>query len=134
MSLVLHIADSPPDVGVAVGMTTPTIAAPALRQTYLAIAGLAGVWVVAALLRTETTFHLAPIILPLIPLLIAPKGNRTKAVGVAVGVGAGAIAILSVTGNLSGPAFEPFSSAVAESVLTLIGSGILALGLARVTR
>jgi hypothetical protein len=115
-------------------MTTSTMGAPAQRQTYLAIAGLAGVWLLAALLRTDTTFHLGPIILPLIPLLIAPKGSRTKAIGVAVGVGAGVIALLSLTGNLSGPAFEPFSSAMAESVLTLIGSGILALGLARVTR
>lgn len=115
-------------------MTTSIIGAPAERQPYFAIAGLTVVWVVAALLRTETTFHLGPIILPLIPLLIAPKGSRTRAIGVAAGVGAGVIALLSVTGNLSGPAFEPFSSAVAESVLTLIGSGILALGLARVTR
>jgi hypothetical protein len=115
-------------------MATRTFGATAERQTYLAIAGLAGVWLVAALFRTETTFHLGPVILPLIPLLIAPKGSRTKAVGVALGVGAGVITFLSLTGNLSGPAFEPFSSAVAESVLTLIGSGVLALGLARLTR
>ena len=52
----------------------------------------------------------------------------------AVALGAAVIAFLSLTGNLSGPAFEPFPSALAESVLTLIGSGVLALGLARVTR
>ena len=115
-------------------MTTRTIGTPTERQTYLAIVGLAGVWVVAALLRTETTFHLGPIILPLIALLIAPRGSRTKPVGVAVGLGAGIIALLSLTGNLSGPSFEPFSSAVAESVVALIGSGILALGLTRVAR
>ena len=134
MSLVLHIMDWSIGAGVATDMSQPTIVAPGEQQTYLVIAGLAGVWVVAALLRPETTFHLGSIILPLIPLVVATKDERTKAIGVAVGVGAVVIAFLSLTGNLSGPAFEPFPSALAESVLTLIGSGILALGLARFTR
>jgi hypothetical protein len=134
VSYVRHMSDACPGRGVATGMTSQAIGAPARRQTYLTIAGIAGVWILAALLRSETTFHLGPVILPLIPLLIAPKENRMKAVGVAVGLGAAVIAILSVTGNLSGPAVEPFPSALAESVLTLVGTGILALGFARVTR
>jgi hypothetical protein len=115
-------------------MTSQAIGPPAERHTYLTIAGLAGVWILAAVLRSETTFHLGPVILPIIPLLNTPKENRMKAVSVAVGVGAAVIAILSVTGNLSGPAFEPFPSALAESVFMLVGTGILALGFARMTR
>ena len=115
-------------------MTTQAIGVNAQRQTYLTIAGVAGVWIVAALLRSETTFHLGPVIVPLIPLLVAPKESRMKSVGIAVGVGAVVIAFLYFTGNLSGPAFEPFPSALAESVLTLVGTGILAFGFARVTR
>jgi len=121
-------------IGVGTGMTTRTIGASTERQTYLVIAGIAAVWIVAALLRPEPTFHLGPIILPLIPLFVAPKSARMKAVGVAIGIGAGVVVILSLTGNLSGPAFEPFPSALAESVLTLVGAGLLALGFARVTR
>ena len=116
------------------GMTTRSIGAPAQRQTYLAIVGVAAIWILAAVLRSETTFHLGPVVLPLIPLLVAPPEGRMKAVGIAVGAGAAVIVILSVTGNLSGPAFEPFPSAVAESVFTLIGTGIFALGFAGVTR
>ena len=115
-------------------MTTRTIGAPAERQTYLVTVAIAAVWILAALLRTETTFHLGPAILPIIPLLVAPKDSRVKAVSVALGIGTGVIALLSFTGNLSGPSFEPFPSAVAESVFTLVGSGILALGFARFTR
>jgi hypothetical protein len=115
-------------------MTTQSIVAPPERQTYLTIAGLAAVWILAALLRSDTTFHLGPVILPIIPLLIAPKESRVKAVGVAIGAGAVVISVLFLTGNLSGPAFEPFPSALAESVLALVGTGILALGFARMTR
>jgi hypothetical protein len=115
-------------------MTTPSIVAPAERQTYLVILGIAAIWVVSAVLRPETTFHLGPVILPLIPLFTSPKEHRVKAVGVALGVGAGAIALLFFTENLTGPSFEPFPSALAESVLALVGSGILALGIARATR
>jgi hypothetical protein len=115
-------------------MTTTTIGAPAERQTYLITLGLSAVWIAAALLRPETTFHLGPIILPIVPMLIAPKEQRLKAVAVAIGIGAGVITLLSITGNLSGPAFEPFPSALAESVLALAGAGILSIGFARPTR
>lgn len=115
-------------------MYARAIGAPAERHTYLVTVAIAAVWIVAALARTEVTFHLGPVILPMIPLLVATKGSRAKAVGVAVGIGAGVITVLSLTGNLSGPSFDPFSSAFAESVFTLVGAGSLAFGLARFTR
>ena len=114
-------------------MTTTTIDAHTERQTYLLTAGIALVWIVAAVVRSETTFHLGPIILPFVPLIAAPRPVRGKAVGVALAMGAGVIALLSLTGNLSGPSFEPFPSAVAESVVALAASGMLALGFARFT-
>jgi len=115
-------------------MTTKTIDTHTERQTYLLTAGIAVVWIVAALLRSETTFHLGPIILPLVPLIVAPRAERVKAIVVALAMGAGVIALLSPTGNLSGPSFEPFPSALAESMVTLAASGIFALGFARFTR
>lgn len=115
-------------------MTTQTIDAGNQRQAYLVIGGLAAVWVIAAMLRPDTTFHLGPIILPLIPLIVAPKAARMTGVVVAIAVGAGVTAVLSITGNLSGPSLEPSPSALAESMLTLVGSGVLALGFARLTR
>ena len=115
-------------------MTTTAIDTHSERQTYLLTAGIAVVWIVAALVRSETTFHLGPIILPFVPLIVAPRAARLKAVGVALAMGAGVIALLWLTGNLSGPSFEPFASALAESVVTLAASGILALGFARFAR
>ena len=115
-------------------MTTTTIDTHTERQTYVLTAGIAMVWIAAALVRPETTFHLGPIILPFVPFIVAPKAARVRAVGLALAMGAGVIALLSLTGNLSGPSFEPFPSAFAESVVALAASGGLALGLARFTR
>jgi hypothetical protein len=94
-------------------MATPTIDTHATRQTHRFTAGIAIVWIVA---------------------ILAPSGTRLKSVGVAIGIGAGVIALLSLTGNLSGPAFDPFDSVLAESVVALAASGIIALGFARFAR
>lgn len=115
-------------------MATPTIDTHATRQTHLFTAGIAVVWIVAAVVRPDTTFHLGPIIVPFVPLVLAPSGTRLKSVGVAIGIGGGVIALLSLTGNLSGPAFDPFDSALAESVVALAASGSIALGFARFAR
>lgn len=106
-----------------------------MRTTYGTIVLLAAVWVVAAYLRPDATFHLGPLILPLVPLVTVPKHANTVP-GILFGwaVGALVIASLWLTSLLDGPALGPFSSATSESVAVLIGASIVGLISARLTR
>jgi hypothetical protein len=96
---------------------------------------LAAVWVVAAVVRPEATFHLGPLLLPLVPLVTTPRDeDRTRQVLFGTALGAFVIGILTLTSHLNGPAFAPFASATAESVAVLFGAGVVGLVLARSTR
>jgi hypothetical protein len=89
----------------------------------------------AALLRPGATFHLGPLLLPLVPLVTVPEGlSPTRPILVGVGVGAIVIVLLAGTAHLDGPAYDPFPSAMAESVAFLFGAGAGGLVLARWTR
>lgn len=91
--------------------------------------GIAVLWVFVALLRPGTTLHLGPVLVPLIPLVIAPRESHASRSAVLAAVIAVAVtAGLATTGNLDGPALTPFPNALVES-----GVGIAvgaALGLA----
>ncbi|NHZ70502.1 MAG: hypothetical protein GWP18_02545 [Proteobacteria bacterium] len=103
-----------------------------LRSAVIWTAGIAAVWIVAALLRPETTLHLGPLFLPLVPAILL-RGDPDALRGVVSGVGLGAVTItvLSLSGNLDGPPLEPFPSALAESIIVLAGAAIIALVVAR---
>jgi hypothetical protein len=106
-----------------------------LRSAIAWTAGVAAIWILAAVLRPETTLHLGPVFLPLIPAFLL-KGDERALVGVVAGIalGAATITLLSLTGNLDGPPIEPFTSTLTESYVVLAVSGILGLIFSKVTQ
>ena len=108
--------------------------APSHRFTLFVIGLMAFVWVIAALVRPGTTLHLGPLILPMIPLATVPNEETPLAlIGVGAGVGALVILVLGLAGLLNGPALEPFSSALAESVVVLVGASVFSAGFTLIT-
>ena len=104
------------------------------RQAVMIIGMLAFVWVAAAALRPDTTFHLGPLLLPIAPLLVADHASdRRLPVLLGVVTGAAVIGLLAAVGLLDGPALASFDSATAESVVVLLVAGALGLLLAFVT-
>lgn len=96
------------------------------------VGSVAALWLVVATIRDGTTLHLGPLLVPLIPLVIARREPfAVRATAMAFAVGLAVIGVLWATGNLNGPALEPFSSAVAESLAFLVaGTGIGVVGIA----
>jgi len=96
------------------------------------VAGVATLWLIVALAWSGTTLHLGPLLVPLIPLVVARKESfAMRMTGAAAVVGLAVIAILWTTGNLDGPALSPFPSALAESLAFLAaGSTIGFVGIA----
>lgn len=99
------------------------------RSTYVVTASMALLWFVVAMLRPGTTIHLGPLVVPLIPTLLAHRGERSLAPTLFGAASAVAVlGLLTATGHLDGPALSPFSTAIEESIVFL-GIGI-ALGFA----
>jgi len=90
--------------------------------------GLAVLWIVLALIRTGTTFHLAPALVAVVfPVTFAYDSDgkaSTRDLGVATLAGLGlallGTLILTVAGELTGPSLLPFGGAVTESVVFAI--------------
>ena len=93
-------------------------------------AAIAVVWMIAAVLRPETTLHLGPILLPLMPAFLL-RGQDHAFAGVVGGtaIGAGVLAILLLSGNLDGPALEPFTNVITESVVFLAVASTAGFGI-----
>jgi hypothetical protein len=114
-------------------MTTTQSPTSSLASVTVWTAGVAIVWIVAAILRPETTLHLGPIFLPLIPaFLLRGTPDALKGVLTGVAIGAVTIAVLTLTGNMSGPPLEPFQDPLTESIVFLAGSAIVGLLVARI--
>ncbi len=93
--------------------------------------GIAIVWVVAAVLRTDTTLHLGPLLLPLVPAILGRDARHPLQLTLAgIGIGAATIALLFLTGNLNGPGLGSFPDALAESIVLLAVGGVIGLGIA----
>jgi hypothetical protein len=88
------------------------------------------VWIIAAALRPETTLHLGPLLLPLIPafLLRGHDGARVAVLG-GTAIGGVILVILLLTGNLDGPALEPFANVIVESVVFLAAASAAGFGI-----
>jgi hypothetical protein len=115
-------------------MTTTITPSTSLRSALGWTAVIAAVWIIAAVLRPETTLHLGPLLLPLIPAFLL-RGHASAYAGVLGGaaIGAAVLVVLLLSGNLDGPALEPFTSVIAESVALLVvatagGLGVVWLG------
>jgi hypothetical protein len=92
--------------------------------TMLWTAAVAALWLIVAFVRPDTTLHLGPLLVPLIPAILSRGTDhaiRSTLAGIAMaGI---ALVILAASGNLSGPALGPFPDALTESLVFLaIGS------------
>jgi len=89
---------------------------------------IAAVWLIAGLIRPDTTLHLGPLLLPLIPALLGRDTEHPIRITLfGIGAAIATIFVLLATGNLDGPALEPFSSALTESVALLVVGGAIGL-------
>lgn len=104
-------------------MTTQIIARIDIRRALVWSALLAVLWVVVALLRPATTFHLAPFLVAAAApvLLVLDEGaSADRASVLRIGVistalALGAAVLLLAIGAMEGPAFEVFPSPLAEA-------------------
>ena len=117
-------------------MTTQTIARPDVRRVLVWSVALAALWVVVALIRPTSTFHLAPFLIAAAPPILfsldgGSMADRTSALRLAAGGMALALAatiVVAVVGAMQGPAFEGFSGPLVEAVVfaaigTVVGTG-----------
>ena len=96
----------------------------------LAVAGVIALWVILALVRDGTTFHLAPLIVAgALPVMagLDPDHERSATATAALAI-VGGIAALGTTAGLAaadamaGPSLLPFGGAATESVVfSLVG-------------
>lgn len=95
---------------------------------------IASIWLMTAVFRPDTTLHLGPILVPLVPALLGREAERpVRLVLIGTLLGAGVLVMLMITGNLNGPALNPFPDAIAESVILLGVGGLTGLILVRST-
>jgi len=105
-------------------------------STILWTLAISGIWVAAALMRPDTTMHLGPLLVPLVPSLVgfgsgASEGEDPGRLStaaptlVATGIAVMVLIILRLTGDLAGPALPPFDDVAQESyVLLAVGTAI----------
>ena len=99
-----------------------------MRSTLLWVGAVALLWFVVAIARGGTTLHLGPLLVPLVPLIVARKEPfATQATALAALGGLVIIAILWISGNLDGPALSPFPGALAESLVFLSVGTVIGL-------
>ena len=81
--------------------------------------GLAAVWAVAALVRPSATFHLAPILVVLTPLLATARDRRIPARLTAgtVLIALATSLLLAAVDLMRGPSLLPFGGALTEAVV-----------------
>ncbi|MEA3503073.1 MAG: hypothetical protein U9R47_09890 [Actinomycetota bacterium] len=104
-------------------MTTRTIARTDLHRALVWGALLAALWVVVALIRPGTTFHLAPFLVAAAPpvLLVLDEGASADRASVlrigtfGVALALGTALLLVAVGAMEGPAFEVFPSPLVEA-------------------
>lgn len=92
--------------------------------------GLGVLWVILAIIRPETTFHLAPLLIAGAPPALyaidtgRPQAGRVVALGASgIAISLLATALVAVTGSMDGPPFEGFSGPLPEAfILTTVGA------------
>ncbi len=116
-----------------------TVRRPPLVGHFVTLAALEVLWITLALVRTETTFHLAPLtVTGVLPVLAAldpedPPSRRPVVVRAMVGavVTVGVIAMLAAAGAMAGPSLLPFGGAATESLVFAVigatGGAVIAL-------
>jgi len=115
-------------------MTTQlTRTRPHLRRALVWSVALAGLWVVVALIRPTSTFHVAPFLIAAAPTVLFTLDGDGRAewptvLRLATGGMALALAAtfaVSILGAMQGPPFESFSGPLVEAVVfTAVGTGV----------
>ncbi len=100
--------------------------------------GFAGLWVIVALVRAGTTFHLAPLIVAVAGVgshLGRDVTGRDPWTGVLAGTTAAltGTGLLAAAGRLDGPSLLPVGGAVAESLVAAALGTLVAIVLAVVS-
>jgi hypothetical protein len=97
--------------------------------------GIALVWLAAAFLRSGTTLHLGPLLLPLIPAVLGRETEHPiRLTLIGIGAGVAAIVLLFSSGNLNGPSLSAFPDALTESIVFLAVGGVAGLIVAASSR
>ena len=100
--------------------------------------GLATLWLAVAVLRDETTFHLAPLLVAGTPPVMysfddqAGASRSTVALASGVGFGLALMVTLALVGLdvLSGPALSGFPNAAIESLVFALAGAAIGAGVA----
>jgi hypothetical protein len=98
-------------------------------------AAIAVLWLVVAFVRPGTTLHLGPLLVPIVPAIVARGTDhavRSTVVGIALA--AAVLVVLAASGHLDGPALGPFPDALAESLVFLGIGSIAGLGYAKIAK
>jgi hypothetical protein len=119
-------------------MTTRVNVRPDLRRALIWSVALAGLWVVVALIRPTSTFHLAPFLIAASPPVLytldgGPPTNWATVLRLAAGGMALALAatlLVAVVGAMQGPAFEGFSGPLVEAVVFTVAGTAVGIGFA----
>ena len=98
--------------------------------------GFAVLWAVLALVRPETTYHLAPPLVALAATLVYRlHGGRSRLTGLrlaaaGIGIAIAVTVLLAAVGSLDGPSLLPFGDAVLESLLGATAGGAIGVATA----
>jgi len=119
-------------------MTTQALTRPDLRRALVWGFALAGLWVIVALIRPTSTFHLAPFLIAAAPpvLFALDDSNRTdwttmfRLAGGGIAFALAATLVVSVLGAMQGPAFEAFSGPFVEAVVFAVVGTVVGIGFA----
>jgi len=119
-------------------MTTYVNARLDLRRALIWSVALAGLWVVVALIRPTSTFHLAPFLIAAAPPVLATLDGgsptnwatvlRLAASGMALALAA--TLLVAVFGAMQGPAVEWFSGPLVEAVVFTAAGTAVGIGFA----
>ena len=104
------------------------------RTPLLYAAGFTALWTVLAWINPTTTYHLAPLLVPLIPWGIArsegaalPSAATVAATALAIGAGL----VLAAADRLQGPSLLPVGGALTETLVFALLAGVSGLVLMR---
>lgn len=120
------------------GMTLQAQTRPDIRRALVWGVLFAGLWVIVALIRSDSTFHLAPLLIAgAPPVLFGLEGpDRSDRTSV-MRVGAGALVLALATsgvvvliGAMQGPSFEAFPSPLVEAVVFSVVGSVAGVGFA----
>lgn len=119
-------------------MTSTIHTTPDLRRAIMWGVVLAGLWVLVAVARPATTFHLAPLLIAAAPpvlLVLDDRSSATQGAAARVALGAAAIAVVTTiavaaAGAMDGPAFGAFDSPLTEAIIFTAIGGVFGFGFA----